>query len=309
MLESKKLKIKPNLIIAGTVKGGTTSLFSYLSKHPEICASKVKETCFFLAIRYKKKRGNLAEYAKFFDHCSNDLPYIMESTPGYLDGGKDVALDIKKALGNPKVIFVLRDPVDRLVSFFRYHKAQMNLQKDMRFGEYIRMCKEMPLEQRKQQENDAFWGIDGGMYINYLPEWFEVFGKENIRVLFFDNLAFSPAKVTCSIAEWLDIDSKPFEEAGYGVENRTVPYRFGWAHRYAITLNGVLEPYLRRVPQLKKIIRFFYYMVNSGANDNSVTVEDRLAVAQLYSKKNMILADFLNLNGYKDLPVWLKGKE
>ena len=36
------------LIIGGTTKAGTTSLHAYLSDHPQVCASSIKETRFFL---------------------------------------------------------------------------------------------------------------------------------------------------------------------------------------------------------------------------------------------------------------------
>lgn len=298
--------IMPNLIIAGTVKGGTTSIFSYLSKHPDVCVSKVKETCFFLPVRYGQSRPSMAKYAKFFDHCGSNKHYILESTPGYLDGGERVALEIKATLGSPRIIFVLRNPTDRFVSFFRYQKAQMNLAKEMEFDEYIQRCHEMLFEKRRMQENDSYWGVDGGRYINYLPSWFEVFGKENIRVVFFDELVVNPGDVMCSLAKWLNIDPTPFVERGYDVENRTVLYRFGWVHRLAIEFNKMFEPFLRKLPLLKRFVRACYYMVNSGTYDKSVTDEQKKSVDNFYIEDNEALADFLILQGYKKMPMWLK---
>ncbi len=42
----------PNLVIVGVVKSGTTSLFNYLSQHPDICPSDVKETRYFDPLRF-----------------------------------------------------------------------------------------------------------------------------------------------------------------------------------------------------------------------------------------------------------------
>lgn len=73
------------LIIAGTTKAATTSLFNYLADHPEICASNVKETRFFLDADYPlpakyRFEDGLDKYELYFVHCS--ASHIrMEATP------------------------------------------------------------------------------------------------------------------------------------------------------------------------------------------------------------------------------------
>jgi hypothetical protein len=42
--------MKVNFLIAGTQKGGTTALDSYLREHPEICMADAKEVHFFSVI-------------------------------------------------------------------------------------------------------------------------------------------------------------------------------------------------------------------------------------------------------------------
>ena len=37
----------PTFVIIGAMKGGTSSLHSYLREHPQVCMSKKKETDFF----------------------------------------------------------------------------------------------------------------------------------------------------------------------------------------------------------------------------------------------------------------------
>ena len=51
---------KPNLIIIGAMKSGTTSLHNYLNLHPEIYMSKKKETDFFS----KYLKSNIDKYLK-----------------------------------------------------------------------------------------------------------------------------------------------------------------------------------------------------------------------------------------------------
>ena len=123
----------PNLVIAGVVKGGTTSIYSYLSRHQDICCSTVKETCYFSFFRYNhwdSRYSNTTEpfkqYQGYFSHCENQK-YVMEATPGYFEGGSKLATAMKETLGdNIKVIIFLREPISRIRSFFKYKKASLN---------------------------------------------------------------------------------------------------------------------------------------------------------------------------------------
>lgn len=299
----------PNLIVAGTVKGGTTSLFSYLSKHPEICISSVKETCFFLPLRYGNARVGIDQYQKYFSGCRRGEKYRVESTPGYLDGGRAVAEEIKAELGKIKIVFVLRNPVDRLKSFYRYQKAQMNLPKELTFVQYVEACKQMPFDERSLQENDAYWGIDGGLYVKYLADWFNVFGKDNIRVLFFDDLVCCPSTVLVELSAWLGIDDSVYKNMKFEVENKTVLYRLGMIHSMAIRANKLLEPFMRQVPAVKSIVRKMYYALNSESEKEVISEVDIQNIELFYEDANTKLATALKAWGYKYLPAWLDSHE
>jgi hypothetical protein len=147
-----------NLVIAGTVKAGTTSLFRFLAGHPDICGSRVKETCYFLPVRYGGDLPPVGDYARQFEHCGS-RKYRLESTPGYFEGGRRVAERMNEMLDGVRIIIVLRDPVDRLRSFYSYQKAQVNVPKNLKLAEYIDQCESIPEDRRGLQENDSYWGV------------------------------------------------------------------------------------------------------------------------------------------------------
>ena len=118
MIEKNNL---PNLIIAGVNKAGTTSLFQYLSWHPDIFSSKVKETCFYLPARYEEEMQDLDIYKDFFKGYDGKEKYLMESTPGYFYGEKRIIDRMSEDLPDDiKIILLIREPVSRALSFYKF---------------------------------------------------------------------------------------------------------------------------------------------------------------------------------------------
>ncbi|HUM46243.1 MAG TPA: hypothetical protein PLD84_04915, partial [Chitinophagales bacterium] len=108
----------PNLIIGGVHKAGTTSVFTYLSMHPEVCGSSTKEIGFFMPLKYGKEIPSMKEYATYFSHCDAAKRYRLEASPSYLYGKEVIAKRILQELGkDAKMVFIFRNPADRLFSF------------------------------------------------------------------------------------------------------------------------------------------------------------------------------------------------
>jgi hypothetical protein len=108
----------PDFFIVGAPKCGTTSLYEWLSTHPEICAPH-KETCFFSQDIYSTHDmptniPSLEDYCNIF-RLEPGQKVSGEATPKYLYS--DQALS-EIALLNPeaKIIVCLRDPVDLVIS-------------------------------------------------------------------------------------------------------------------------------------------------------------------------------------------------
>ena len=303
----------PNLVISGVVKGGTTSIFTYLSRHPNICSSSVKETCYFLTCRYgqldaryKNSSDPFAQYQQYFSHHQNEK-YIMEATPGYFEGGKKLANELKQVLGQDiKILIVLREPVSRLLSFFKYKKSMLQVDPQMTLEDYISQCESLPLEERKKVENDTFWGLDGGYYSNYLNEWFEVFG-DSIKIVFFDQLKNDSKLLLKELCSWLDIDESLYDAIALEVENKTVAYKSKCLQASALFLNQKAEKFWRANPQVKSTLRDFYYRFNGSKDKNSFNEETINFLHSMYEPYNQLLAHQLTERGYSNLPEWLQG--
>src|SRR3954454_1582153 len=104
----------PNLIVIGAAKAGTTSLHHYLDLHPQIAMSRWKELDFFSK---EFDRDGLRWYESQFA----DAPVRGESSPSYTRHPENpgAAARMASVVPDAKLIYIVRDPVDRYVSSSR----------------------------------------------------------------------------------------------------------------------------------------------------------------------------------------------
>lgn len=115
----------PNLIIIGAMKCGTSSLHRYLDLHPEISMSALKEPNYFIdpagGAPSTLDRG-IDWYRSLFDPAA---PIRGEASVNYtsLPATGGTAAQIAAALGEPKLIYMVREPVSRTISHYMHAKA------------------------------------------------------------------------------------------------------------------------------------------------------------------------------------------
>jgi hypothetical protein len=115
---------KPNFLIIGSAKCGTTTLAAILDSHPDCCFSRPKEVNFFqdnidYAPNPNFQRG-WEWYSQAFLHYNGE-PLVGESTPPYSDRTRSPNTARRVFDFNPemKVIYMVRDPLKRQVSLWR----------------------------------------------------------------------------------------------------------------------------------------------------------------------------------------------
>lgn len=293
----------PNVVVAGVNKAGTTSVFRYLAAHPDVCASSVKETCYFLSMRYGEDIAPLAQYSRLFSHCAGEN-IVMEATPGYFFGGADVASVIKSVLGEVKVILVLRDPVARFFSFFEFMKSSLLIDKSMDARGYYSACLAMSENDLKNRDSNKYFGLEGGCYAKYLPAWQDVFGS-NLKIVFFDDLAASPCRVLEDLSAFLGIDPAPFSNMRFAQENKTRGFSSKILHTIALMLYKKLG--VSKYPVLHKRLISVYYFINGAEKGRSDDLWLREELVRYYTEHNSGLFEMLNSarDIKKPFPAWV----
>ena len=111
----------PNLVVIGAQKCGTSGLHYYLSLHPETWMSRPKELNFFLEER-NWGRG-LEWYAKHFDAGAK---VRGESSPNYTayPHHLGVAERMAQTVPDAKLVFIVRDPLDRIAAHWVHNFAK-----------------------------------------------------------------------------------------------------------------------------------------------------------------------------------------
>jgi hypothetical protein len=295
---------RPNLVIAGVAKAGTTSLFRYLAQHPDVCPSSVKEARYFTPLRYGEPLPPLTDYTQLFTHCAGQR-YRMEATPGYFPGGGVVARAIDELLPDSRVVVSFRDPVQRCWSWYRFVRSTARIPKDLGFPAYLDRCTELHRAGTDHlREHQPYWGLGGGCYDLWIDDWLDVFG-ERLHVEFFEELAARPQETTEELCRWLGIDVDPCAGFAYHVENRTVQYKNRHLQRLALSLNRGGERFFGRHPELKRRLRGAYYRMNADHGAERLDPESRERLAAFYAPHDERLVASLASADRKRLPAWL----
>ena len=294
-------------VIAGVNKAGTTSLFVSLSEHPDVVASAIKETRYFLPARYGEPLEPATVWDGYFA-AAPDRPVRLEATPSYFYGGTAVADAMASVLERPRIVLVLREPVARAISFFEYQKVRLRLPSEMPMSKYLAVADRLTDDDFLDPENEKYMAFRGGCYADFLHPWLDTFGTERIAVLGFEALIGEPTPTLRNLAIFLELDPAGFPDNALSSENRTVGYRNARIQRVALATNDRLEHFFRRQPGLERRLRAVYYRVNGRARHVSVPAAVQEELAARYEEPNRRLASVLGAAG-SPLPGWLSGAQ
>ena len=197
----------PDFIIAGSSKCGTSSLYNYLSCHPQILLSHKKELDFF----WQNFDRGIDWYLAHFPTISDRDDFITgEATPNYLRFPL-VAKRIKETCPDTKLIILLRNPVDRAISW-HYHKVNSGLATGSLENAVAREMEELENFSETQFMEGGYRKVDNifsSLYYYQLKAWMEYLPREQFLILKSENFYNNTAAVMESVFDFLDV---PYQE-------------------------------------------------------------------------------------------------
>ena len=295
-----------NFIIGGTEKAGTTSVFMYLGEHTQVCGSSSKETDFFRRPLSGDPGRDRANYANYFTGCPASVPVIMEASTGYLGEAATVAPRINALIPEARLLFILRDPVDRLYSSYNFHKGKLDIDENIQFREYVEMCLaydrgEVSADKLKLDE----WYLKMlrfGCYAGFLEAYYASFAKASIKVMFFEHLTNDASGFMKELSAFLHIDETFWDDYEFIKTNVTFSGNNKLLHKAAILANDRMESVLRQRPKLKQALVKLYKRINQareGYDPMPESVRDTLK--SYYHPHNQALCTLL---GTEKLTDW-----
>ena len=153
----------------------------------------------------------------------------MESTPDYLYCA-DARERIATSLPYAKLAFSLREPISRLISWYRFARQIGKLSQTLSFDAYVELLF-AALNNDKKTTEQHLQTLQQGCYTIYLKHYFDRFGPERIHILFYDELAARPADTMTALCHFAGIDAGFYSDYGFKVTNRTQQMRNSELHR------------------------------------------------------------------------------
>ena len=297
----------PNLLVVGVPKAGTGSLFAYLSQHPDICPGDQKEIGYFNHFNPLRHRGPVPPPETYAAHFAGrrDEPYAFEATPTYSYGGRPVIEAVRDTLDRPRIVLILRNPVDRLWSAYTFQRELGNLTGFPAFEDYLAACRRRRRDGTDLVPGDHLHGLYIGYYADYVPLWLDAFG-DDIRVLFTEHLVRDPVGVMGGLFGWLGVDPSVAGTMDLAPRNRTNHPRSVRVARLAYSVKRTTERRGRIPATIREPLRRVYQRTNSGRAPEAMRAEVRHEVEELYRESNEQTAASLRSHGYADLPAWLR---
>lgn len=177
-----------DFLLIGSAKSATTSLCNGLTQHSDICFSEPKEPQFFSEDNW---RDNLDNYHSLFKNKSAKL-YGEGSTnyskfPHY---NKNIHKDILDYNPNMKIIYMMRHPIDRIVSHYihsynRGHESINDINTALTSNTHY---------------------LDTARYAMQIEPYISHFGRQNILMLFFEDFISKPQQVLDITFDFLGIE-------------------------------------------------------------------------------------------------------
>ncbi|WP_156114208.1 sulfotransferase domain-containing protein [Myxosarcina sp. GI1] len=177
-----------NFVAVGPFKTATSWMYAYMRLHPQVSLpTRVKETFFFnRQDRYDK---GWDWFLANFDP-QDDFKLRGEFAPAYFTS-EAARSRIYQINPQCKIVVSLREPISQLTSFY-LHKLNR--------GE---ITQGTTLTEALKQNSDL---LDNALYYTHLTKWIATYGRDNVKIVFYDLLQDSPQAFADNLCEAIGVD-------------------------------------------------------------------------------------------------------
>jgi hypothetical protein len=300
---------RPDFIVVGAAKSGTTSFFQYMGQHPEIYLSPEKEPHFFALGGAMPTfsgpgddwftRHSVADrsaYQSLFEKAPS-AALCGEASPLYLYHPRAPGA-IRRMCPSVRLIALLRDPAERAFSQY-LHMVRHNREPLPTFTHALAAAPE-----RSRAGWEWYWQyLDFGFYAHQLQRYLRRFDRRQIRIYLYDDFCSKPASVLKDAFYFLGVDPTfdPQRIRRHSVTGR--PYS-DWLNRILYqsehTIRQLLHPVGKLLP-LEAKRRLMRWLKHRNLQRPSLAPAVRQHLIDRYRSDILALQALLD----RDLSSWL----
>jgi hypothetical protein len=193
----------PNFIIIGAAKSATTTLTNILPKHPDCFISKPKEPKFFGRYYQNGWKWYGSRFVKGADKIARGEGSTMYSS--LLNPYKQTPELMHRYLPDAKLVYIVRNPLDRIVSQWRHLRGR-----DDKIADFNYLMSNAKLKKLV---------VGCSLYFQNLQRYRDYYPDEQIYCLTFEDLVRQPKPTIKKLLRFLGVSPK----AGQLLENGRLP--------------------------------------------------------------------------------------
>ncbi len=187
----------PDFLGIGVMKGGSSWVWRQLRAHPQIVVPKTKKKKAVKELHFIDRLDmTLKDYLKKFGKIKTEK--AGEYTPNYICCPYGPVF-VKTYFPSTKLFTIFRNPVDRAFSHYKDHLFYGKIPEGVSFLEAFR-------KNHPQKELKHYSIKSKGMYGDQLEAWYKEFGKDQLKVMFYDDLVNDPLKFLAELYEWIEVE-------------------------------------------------------------------------------------------------------
>jgi len=200
----------PNFLIGGCAASGTSFLSSIMVQHPRIYLPKeMRPEPHFFYKSWEYERGWSYYLGRWFEGIPDSVLAVGERSSSYLYGGRVTAQLIARHVPEMKLVFVLRNPIERTWANYRY--TMLEGLEDLSFMEALQQ------EQTRIQSSSGIWAeiqpydyTGRGFYGRQLEEFLEYFRRDQMHVMKSEDLSRDTNGQLEPLLRFLGIPEEPW---------------------------------------------------------------------------------------------------
>ncbi len=273
----------PDFLVLGGMRCGTTSIYEWLREHPQIALPPNKKGVYYFSRHYDK---GLQWYSDFFKNARGKCK--GEVTSYYLYSDK-CPQRIFKTKPDVKLIVILRNPVERAYSEFKFH-----IKENGQFQAFDMFLSQKPEATIK------------GLYYKHISKYLEYFPKEQFQIIIFEEMISHPKASIRQIFNFLGVDA---DFTPNSLEKRANPGqlpRFDKLYRFSKKVSNKLHRHnLSRFVEMIKHLKIGGVFFAGKINDSKFPPMSKNAYKWLC---NYYLQDVKELSDLLDrdmLQIWM----